>query len=101
MDDVAGRAEKCYPNSRSVDASGPRSLEASSGLNFSISRMLVNLDTGQNSQDDIQVAFLMGKARVTPLKSVTIPRLELTAAVLAVRMDLMLKVKLHIPLQNF
>ena len=37
------------------------------------------------------MSFLMGKARVTPIKAVTNPRLELTAAVLAVRMDLMLK----------
>ncbi|XP_063068882.1 uncharacterized protein LOC134460379 [Engraulis encrasicolus] len=54
----------------------------------------------QNTQNDVHVAFLMGKARVTPLKTVTIPRLELTAAVLAVRVDLMLKAELRIPLQE-
>ncbi|XP_063042981.1 uncharacterized protein LOC134437423 [Engraulis encrasicolus] len=54
----------------------------------------------QNTQNDVHVAFLMGKARVTPLKTVTIPRLELTAAVLAVRVDLMLKAELRIPVQE-
>ena len=54
----------------------------------------------QNNNNDIHVAFLMGKARVTPLKTVTIPRLELTAAVLAVRVDLMLKAELKLQLQE-
>lgn len=31
--------------------------------------------------DKVQVAFLLGKARVVPLKHTTIPRLEPTAAV--------------------
>lgn len=35
----------------------------------------------------IQAAFVMGKGRVAPLKPITIPRLQLAAAVLAVRIN--------------
>ena len=38
-----------------------------------------------NCKGDVHVAFLLGKARVTPINIVTISRLELTAAVLAAR----------------
>jgi hypothetical protein len=34
----------------------------------------------------VHCCLLMGKSRVTPLKSVTIPRLELTAAVLSTKL---------------
>ncbi|XP_043212074.1 uncharacterized protein LOC122376326 [Amphibalanus amphitrite] len=43
----------------------------------------------------IHCSFLIGKARVAPLKSVTIPRMELTAATLAVRLDLVVKEELQ------
>ena len=39
----------------------------------------------------IHVSFMLGKARVAPLKQMTIPRMELTAAVLAVKVDRMLR----------
>lgn len=54
----------------------------------------------QDNRKSIHVAFLMGKARVTPLKPVTIPRLELTAAVVAVRVDLMLRAQLRMKLEQ-
>lgn len=54
----------------------------------------------QNSRSKTHVAFILGKARVTPLKSVTIPRLELTAALLAARVDVMLKSELQLQLEE-
>ncbi len=54
----------------------------------------------QNSRSKTHVAFILGKARVTPLKSVTIPRLELTAAVLVARVDVMLKSELQLQLEE-
>lgn len=44
------------------------------------------------------ISFVMGKARVAPLKIVTIPRMELTSAILAARMDNMLKKELELPI---
>ena len=42
----------------------------------------------------------MGKSRVAPLKQVTIPRMELTAAVVAVKIDQMLTEELQVPLTD-
>ncbi|XP_039503038.1 uncharacterized protein LOC120459480 [Pimephales promelas] len=44
--------------------------------------------------------FMMGKARVAPLKLVTIPRMELTAAVMASRMDKLWRKELQMDLQE-
>ncbi|KAI2645449.1 Pro-Pol polyprotein [Labeo rohita] len=52
-----------------------------------------------NSRDQVHIAFVMGKSRVAPLKLMTIPRLELTAAVLAVRVDRMLSTELQLQLE--
>lgn len=54
----------------------------------------------QSEDEKIHLAFVLGKARVAPLKNVTIPRMELTAAVLAVRVDRLLKAELQLELEN-
>ncbi|XP_052322001.1 uncharacterized protein LOC127908283 [Oncorhynchus keta] len=53
-----------------------------------------------NGMEKVHIAFILGKSRVTPLKQMTIPRLELAAATLAVRVDRMLKLELQIELEE-
>ena len=47
-----------------------------------------------DDRNHVHCSFLMGKARLTPIKAVTIPRLELTAATVSVRLAQMLKKEL-------
>ncbi|KAM3875257.1 uncharacterized protein ACN63O_000311 [Diretmus argenteus] len=54
----------------------------------------------KNSSDQIHCSFVLGKARVAPLKTTTIPRLELTAATLAVKVDVLLRKELQLPLSD-
>lgn len=53
-----------------------------------------------NERGETQVSFLIGKSRVAPLKQMTIPRMELTAAVVAVKVDRMLREELQLPLKK-
>ncbi|GAA6094046.1 uncharacterized protein LOC117805176 [Tachysurus ichikawai] len=48
----------------------------------------------------VHIAFVMGKSRVAPLKPVSIPHMELTAATLASRMDSLLRTELSMHLQD-
>ena len=50
-----------------------------------------------NDQGDVHCSFLCAKSRVAPLKTLTIPRLELSAAVISVKQDKVLKRELEIP----
>lgn len=51
----------------------------------------------ENDRGDVHCAFLMGKARLAPIKPITIPRLKLTAAVLSVRITETLIKELDVP----
>ena len=54
----------------------------------------------ENERGDIHCAFLMGKARVAPVKIMTIPRLELTAATVSVRVGEMIARELDEPVES-
>ena len=48
----------------------------------------------------IHCSFVLGKSRVTPLKVVSIPRLELTAAVVAVKSNCLIRNELEYPIHD-
>lgn len=51
-------------------------------------------------EKSIHCSFVFAKSRCAPLKTVTIPRLELTAATLLIRLDSMIKRELEIPIDK-
>ncbi|KAL9986299.1 hypothetical protein ACROYT_G000428 [Oculina patagonica] len=53
-----------------------------------------------NEDGDAHCAFLMGKSRQTPQKSITIPRLELSAAVVATNLNKMMRCELDIAIDD-
>ena len=67
---------------------------SSTGYGVAVYLCLVNED------DRIHTALLMGKARVSPIKATTIPRLELTAATVAVKLTQQVKNELEIDLDS-
>ena len=53
-----------------------------------------------SSSGDVHCSFVMGKARLSPLKPVTIPRMELSTAVLSTRSDRMIQEEIEYRIDN-
>lgn len=53
-----------------------------------------------NAQEDVHCSFLCARSRVAPLKTITIPRLELSAAAISVKQDKVLRRELEIPIDH-
>ena len=53
-----------------------------------------------DSDGRIHCSFLIGKSRLAPLKQTTIPRLELAAATVSIRLNKMLKKELEMPIDT-
>ena len=49
---------------------------------------------------NVKCSFLMGKSRLAPIKPVTIPRLELSAAVVSTKLDKMSRNELNLPVDQ-
>ena len=53
-----------------------------------------------NSDGQIHCSFLIGKSRPSPLKQTAIPRLQLAAATVSIRLNKMLKKELEMPIDT-
>ena len=86
---------RCYrpPSSQPVRAELHHFSDASESGYGAVSYLRFEDETGQ-----IHCSIVMGKARLAPIKTISIPRLELSAAVVAVRLNTMLKDQLTLPI---
>ena len=53
-----------------------------------------------DADGNVHCSLLIGKSRLAPLKAITIPRLELSAAVASVKLDNMFRRELDLPVEN-
>lgn len=54
----------------------------------------------KDASNQIHCAFVMGKARLAPIREISIPRLELTAAVISVKLSKMIREELDVSIQR-
>ncbi|XP_028410841.1 uncharacterized protein LOC114533508 [Dendronephthya gigantea] len=54
----------------------------------------------EEASGNVHIAFVMGKSRLAPLREISIPRLELTAAVLSVRLSTIIREELDMSIQK-
>ncbi|CAB4028223.1 Hypothetical predicted protein, partial [Paramuricea clavata] len=54
----------------------------------------------EDTNEQIHCAFVMGKARLAPLREISIPRLELTAAVISVRLSKIIQEELDLEIER-
>jgi len=54
----------------------------------------------EDEKENVHCAFVMGKTRLSPVKTVSIPRLELSAALLAVQVAQCIQVELKLPIDT-
>ncbi|XP_011672748.2 uncharacterized protein LOC100889831 [Strongylocentrotus purpuratus] len=54
----------------------------------------------RNEEGEVHSSIIMAKSRLAPVKTVTIPRLELMAATLAVNMDVVIRGELDLPVKK-
>ncbi|XP_068690710.1 uncharacterized protein [Montipora foliosa] len=53
-----------------------------------------------DTDGNIHCSFVIGKSRLAPLNAITIPRLELSAAVVSVKLDNMIRRELDLPIEE-
>ena len=53
-----------------------------------------------NAQSEVHCSFVMGKSRLSPLKPMTISRMELSAAVLSTSLDRMIRQEVELPIND-
>ena len=99
---------KCYQSLKKSSltvASNQQILVISCHVNFTIFPTPLSKDMELsylivNQKGDVHCSFLIGKSRLAPLKAVTIPRMELSAAVVATRLDKMMRQELNLAIDE-